>query len=139
MKVGPLSNDELMERYEDALFALLTDEMASAEGKRLHEENERLKSDPHFALPEGLSARMEEAIRKAYSDPGKKKLVSAMKRMLARAAVFILAFGIITSGLFFTVSAFRARVMNMFHGLNEEFTALTHRIISSGGRAKSRI
>ena len=37
--------ERLLEEYEDSLFALIMDEFAEEEGKRLLEENERLKQD----------------------------------------------------------------------------------------------
>ena len=35
--------EKLQEQYEDALFALLMDDLAVEEGKKAYEENERLK------------------------------------------------------------------------------------------------
>ena len=40
------------EQYEDALFALLMDEMAQEDGKELLRLNEQLKQDPGAAVPE---------------------------------------------------------------------------------------
>ena len=37
--------EQLREEYEDALFALMMDEFAVAEGEKALEENERLKKD----------------------------------------------------------------------------------------------
>lgn len=36
--------EKLQEQYEDALFALLMDDLAVEEGKKAYEENKRLKS-----------------------------------------------------------------------------------------------
>ena len=44
--------DELRERYEDALFAFLMEDVIETEGKKMLEENERLKQDPLAACPE---------------------------------------------------------------------------------------
>ena len=46
--------EQLYESYEDALFALLMDKVAKAEGARLLEENERLQNDPNAAVPEHI-------------------------------------------------------------------------------------
>ena len=40
------NREKLQDQYEDALFALLMDDLAWREGVRLLEENERLKNDP---------------------------------------------------------------------------------------------
>ena len=44
--------EQLQEQYEDALFALLMDDMMEEEGRQLLEENERLKQEPSAAVPE---------------------------------------------------------------------------------------
>ena len=43
--------EQLREEYEDALFALMMDEFAVAEGEKALEENVRLKIDPVFVVP----------------------------------------------------------------------------------------
>lgn len=58
-------NDRLYNDYEDALFALLMDEVAQEEGARLLAENERLKGDPNAAVPPELDKKSLETIRKA--------------------------------------------------------------------------
>lgn len=59
--------EELQERYEDALFALMMDEVATAEGKKALEENERLKNDPDAAVPEDVSKRCLKTIRRHFA------------------------------------------------------------------------
>ena len=44
--------ENLRDQYEDALFALLMDDLAWQEGERLLELNERLKNDPDADVPE---------------------------------------------------------------------------------------
>ena len=57
-------HEQLQERYEDALFALLMDELAAAEGQRAEEEKERLRDDPSAAVPEDLDRRCARLIRR---------------------------------------------------------------------------
>ncbi len=45
-------NESLYEQYEDALLALLMEEIAEAEGKELLEKSKQLQSDPGAAVPE---------------------------------------------------------------------------------------
>lgn len=47
--------EQLRESYEEALFALLMDEVAVAQGKEALEENERLKRNPDAAVPEQVT------------------------------------------------------------------------------------
>lgn len=58
--------EELQERYEDALFALLMDEIAEKEGALAQEENERLKHDPSAAVPEDVDRRCLQTIRRHF-------------------------------------------------------------------------
>ena len=55
------------EQYEDALFALLMDEMAQEDGKELLRLNEQLKQDPGAAVPEAVQGRCERVIGTAFS------------------------------------------------------------------------
>lgn len=55
------------EQYEDALFALLMDEMAQEDGEELLRLNEQLKQDPDAAVPEGVQHRCEKVIGTAFS------------------------------------------------------------------------
>lgn len=58
--------EELQERYEDALFALLMDDIATARGREAEEENERLKNDPDFMIPEDADRRCRQTIRRRF-------------------------------------------------------------------------
>lgn len=55
--------EELQERYEDALFALLMDDIATAQGKEAEDQNEQLKNDPTFEIPEEVDQRCLQTIR----------------------------------------------------------------------------
>ena len=44
-------NEQLHEQYEDALFALLMNEVAEANGNELMQKNEELLADPDAAVP----------------------------------------------------------------------------------------
>ena len=49
--------EELYERYHDALFALLMEEVSETQGKKALEENERLNQDTQAEVPPEISAR----------------------------------------------------------------------------------
>lgn len=55
------------EQYEDALFALLMDEMAQEDGEELLRLNEQLKQDPGAAVPQEAQSRCEKVIGTAFS------------------------------------------------------------------------
>lgn len=50
-------HEKLVERYEDALFALMMEDVAETEGEKLQELNEQLKCDPAAEIPEELDER----------------------------------------------------------------------------------
>ena len=58
--------DELRERYEDALFAFLMEDVIETEGKKMLEENERLKQDPLAAVPEAVDYRCIQTIKRGF-------------------------------------------------------------------------
>lgn len=62
--------EELQERYEDAVFALMMDDFATAEGKKLREENERLKNDPEVEVPKALTDKCMRTIRRQFTKKG---------------------------------------------------------------------
>ena len=64
---------KLQDAYEDALFALLMEDVIEEEGKRLAEENEQLKNDPSAAVPEELHERCVETIHRAFGKGYKKE------------------------------------------------------------------
>ena len=51
---------------EEILFEQLLKQMVEEEGKRLLEENERLKADPSAAVPEEVNQRMIELIKRYF-------------------------------------------------------------------------
>ena len=55
--------NELWERYEDAMFTLLMDEVAHQEGQEQLEWKKQLNDDPSAALPEEVRKKGEQSIR----------------------------------------------------------------------------
>lgn len=92
----------LQERYEDALFALLMEDMAAVDGEALLEENERLKNDPAAQVPEELDKRCEKVIRRHFAKEtahsAGRITVKSLKRVAAAvgiaAVLFISAFAV---------------------------------------------
>lgn len=67
-------HEELQDKYEDALFALFMDDIATALGKEAEEENERLKNDPDFVIPKDVDRRCLQTIRRHF---GKQRAYAA--------------------------------------------------------------
>ncbi|PKM72874.1 MAG: hypothetical protein CVU91_07560 [Firmicutes bacterium HGW-Firmicutes-16] len=115
----------LKEQYEESLFAVLMDEFAEAEGQRLIKENERLKNDMDFKLPDGLEARCEKTIRNTISEKKRKDVGLKVLKVLGKVAVFALACGVTFAVLFNTVSAFRISVWNILRQVDSQNTNIT--------------
>ena len=79
--------EELVERYEDALFTLLMNGVAEAEGKRLQEESAELKKDPSAAVPERVNRRCIRTINRAFAREKRIAFQRTSRRVLQRAAI----------------------------------------------------
>lgn len=83
--------DQLYENYQDALFALLMDKVAEAEGARLIEENERLKNDPEAAVPEEIDKKCRETIRRAFGARRRRVTAHTVGWLVNKIALVVLA------------------------------------------------
>lgn len=104
-------HEKLVERYEDALFALMMEDVAETEGEKLQELNEQLKRDPSAEIPRELDERCIRTIRTEF---GKKNFISA-RRGAVRVFRVISAATLIMMLLFTTAFAaspsFRAQTL----------------------------
>lgn len=57
----------LQEQYEEALFALLVDEVTRSAEQETKELNEQLKRDPDANVPKRIHKKGKEAIRAAFT------------------------------------------------------------------------
>lgn len=113
---------QLQEQYEDALFALVMNKIATAEGQWAIEENERLKNDPAAAVPEELDRRCMQTIQRQFA---KQKVytagrftVKAMKRVVMAAGIAALLF----TGAFATSETIRINTLNLIVQVFEDNT-----------------
>ncbi len=81
--------EEMREQYEDSLFGLLFDEAASAKGKELLSENDRLNGDPTLAVPPGLEQMCLNTIHKTGSSRKRRKRLYIYLAVLCILALFI--------------------------------------------------
>ena len=85
-------HEELQDRYEDALFALLMDKIAMVEGEEVLEEIERLKSDPEAAIPEDVDRRCLQTIQRHFA----KRKARTVGRLTLKAVKYaVMAAGIV--------------------------------------------
>lgn len=107
------SQDQLYEKYEDALLALLMDGLAEAHGKQAIEKSEQLQEDSTVALPEGMEQRHLKAIRKRFA---KKNIRLASRYATKACGKLMMALGIVTVlfiSAFTTSEAVRVSTLNL--------------------------
>lgn len=119
--------EELRERYEDALFALLMDEIAEKEGALAREENERLKNDPSAAVPEDVDRRCLQTIRRHFA---KQKARTAGRYTVKAVKYALLAAGL--AATMFTIAfaaseTVRANTMNLIVKVLDDRTVFEFR------------
>ena len=120
------------EQYEDALFALLMDEMAQENGEELLRLNEQLKQDPGAAVPEAVQRRCEKVIGTAFS----RRQFRATGRRTARWLSRLLLAAILGVLLFTAAFAFsedvRVATLNAVLEVMDDRTRITFEEAPSG-------
>jgi len=115
--------EELRDRYEDALFALLMDEMAVDEGKKAREENERLRDDPAAEIPEEVDRRCRRTIRHRFAQ---KRLHAAGRvtgKVLRNVAMALGVASCLFVGAFAASETVRSNVLNLVVEAFPEYTS----------------
>lgn len=122
--------EELQERYEDALFALMMDEVATAEGKKALEENERLKNDPEAAVPEEVSRRCRKTIQRHFAQQRAKAVGRFTVKALKNVALVAGICSILFTAAFAASEPLRVNTMNL---VVQVFGESTDFYFASGG------
>lgn len=121
------------EQYEDALFALLMDEMAQKDGEELLRLNEALKQDPNAAVPEAVQHRCEKVIGTAFSrrqfQTTGRRTARWFGRLLLAAILGILLF----SAAFALSEDVRVATLNIILEVMDDRTRITFEEDPSGG------
>ena len=105
--------NELWERYEDAMFAILMDEVAHQEGQEQLEWKKQLNDDPSAALPEEVRKKGEQTIRKAFAAQSRRSARHVGFRMFQRIAVAVMLVILTAVCAFAAFPEMRANVLNM--------------------------
>ena len=105
--------NELWERYEDAMFAILMDEVAHQEGQEQLEWKKQLNDDPSAALPEEVRKKGEQTIRKAFAAQGRRSAKHISFRLFQRIAVAVLVIVLTTVCAFAAFPEIRTGILNM--------------------------
>lgn len=105
--------EKLQERYEDALFAIMMDELASSLGQEAFEENERLKADPTASVPEQIEKKCLQTIRNHYRRATIKKVGRVTLGAFGKMAMIFGVACALFVGAFATSENVRIATMNL--------------------------
>ena len=82
--------DKLYDDYENALFALLMEDVAEAQGRQALAENQRLQADPAAAMPEALHERCVRTVRRKLAAGRRSAAGKTAFRLVSRVAVVVM-------------------------------------------------
>lgn len=105
--------EQLIDNYEDALFAVLMDKVAEEEGAKLREENQRLQEDPAAEVPERVDAVARQTIRKAFAGQNRRSALHVAKRVLNTVAMIVLICSAIFATAYAAFPEVRVRTLNL--------------------------
>lgn len=102
----------LMDRYEDALFSLMMDKVATQEGEKALLEKERLQEEPESIIPETLHRKCLKTISHYYAKKNAKATRKTVSNIISKIAIIALI-GVLTFTIAFASSpTFRANTLN---------------------------
>ena len=104
--------ERLVEQYEDALFSLIVDEVAEAEGRKAIEENQRLKESGEVVIPEELNRRCKQTILRKTAKNHLRRYRKGFGKALNKVAIVALMTLLLFTTAFATSESFRAKTLN---------------------------
>lgn len=116
--------ERLMENYEDALFALMMDEVAYREGQRLLEENKRLNQSPETQIPADMDKRCLKAIRQTFARQRRRAVGHTAFGAFRNVAAFALAAFIMYGTAYAAVPEVRIKTLNFLIETSDVATRL---------------
>ena len=117
--------EKLQENFEDALFALLMEEVAEQEGQRLLEENERLKRDPENAVPPEVDRHCLKTIRRAFAKTQRRAAGHTAYRVFRQAAMVAVVGMLLFATAFAAFPEIRVKTLNLLIEVSDVATSMT--------------
>lgn len=114
----------LVENYEDALFALVMDELAEDEGRRLSEENERLKGEPDGNIPASTNKKCLRTIKRAFARKRYKEIRGLFPPIFKNVAIFVFVLAIMYGTAYATIAEVRIKTLNFLIEVSDVSTKL---------------
>lgn len=117
-------HEQLLENYENALFALLMDEAARQEGEKLREENRLLQEDPAAAVPPQTERRCLRTIRSTLAKTKRKSALRAARRVFSKVSVVVAACIMLFAVAYAAVPEVRVGTLNLLVEVSDVSTKL---------------
>ena len=127
--------EQLWEKYEDAVFAILMDAVAEQEGKRGLQLMEELEHDPSAQVPAEVQRKAEKTIRKAFAAKNRESMKHFTFKVAQRIAVAVLVVVITTACAFAAFPEVRANVLNTIIRTFKDHTEFEFSSMAKIGRA----
>jgi len=116
--------EQLQENVEDAVFALLMEDVAEQEGKRLIEENEQLKHDPSAKIPDDLDKRCRKIIKRSYAKDRRRTVGRTIHNILGNVALAAMVCILLFVSAFAAVPEIRVMTLNLLIEVSDVSTSL---------------
>lgn len=100
--------EQLIEQYEDAVFALAMDKIAASEGEKYLKLNRQLKDDPTAEVPESVRRRAERTIVKTFRKSRAMSVARIFSNVVNKVAMLFLVISTIFATAFTASPDFRA-------------------------------
>ena len=113
----------LQERYEDALFALLMDDVATTEGEKAIAENENLNNNSNISISADLQQKCRKTINRSFSSKRMHNTSHVFSKVVTRIAVIALIGTLLFTTAFAASPSFRAKTLNIMIEVFDEGTA----------------
>ncbi len=117
--------ERLQENYEDALFALLVEDMLEAEGERLLRESERLRDVPGCTASPEADRRCLETIRRAFAKRRRQAVGRTVRKVLDRVAMVVVACALGFTVIYAASPNLRVKTLNLLIGISDVSASLS--------------
>ena len=116
--------EDLLEQLEETVFALMMEEVVRVEGRKALEENERLKADESFVVPEETYRKGLYTIKSHFSKNTKQTAMRTMSKLISRVAVIVLILLLLFTTAFATIPELRTKTLNLIMEVFDDRTRI---------------
>lgn len=116
--------EQLQDNVEDAVFALLMEDVVEQEGKRLLEENERLKQDPSAKVPDAFDKRCRQIIKRSLAKERRREAGHTLRKVCRKVALVAAVSILLFATAYATIPDVRVNTLNLLIEVSEIATDL---------------